>query len=199
MCRVQPSLRARGWPARGEPHDRPREQEFRCGSPRGGASRPHPRLVSGALRSLELLLPSPVAAHGAERTQPPSGTSFLGDVRGWGALGFICITQTARGGRPDGCHRGNRAGSGAWAGRAGASRHGPGRLGVRPGAGSLPSLGLRSPEEAVGPVALHVHPLALLEEAPGWPGWPRAVASHTRTHRGLADSPAFFFKSRVCV
>lgn len=114
MCRVQPSLRARGWPARGEPHDRPREQEFRCGSPRGCASRPHPRLVSGALGSLELLLPSPVAAHGAERTQPPSGTSFLGDVRGWGALGFICITQTARGGRPDGCHRGNRAGSGAW-------------------------------------------------------------------------------------
>lgn len=84
MCRVQPSLRARGWPARGEPHDRPREQEFWCGSPRAGASRPHPRLVSGALGSLEPLLPSPVVARRAERTQPPQGPASLGMSEGGG-------------------------------------------------------------------------------------------------------------------
>lgn len=88
MCPVRPFLRARGWLAGGEPHDRPREagrrQEPRCGSTRAGASRPHPRLLSGALGSLEPLLPSPVAARGADHTQPRFGTTFLGDIRGWG-------------------------------------------------------------------------------------------------------------------
>lgn len=88
MCPVRPFLRARGWLAGGEPHDRPREagrrQEPRCGSTRAGASRPHPRLLSGALGSLAPLLPSPVAARGADHTQPRFGTTFLGDARGWG-------------------------------------------------------------------------------------------------------------------
>lgn len=143
MCPVRPFLRARGWLAGGEPHDRPREAGAGLRGPVPPA-RTHASCLGPSEAS------SPFCPHqsqlvGLTTHSPASGPPSLGTSEGGGALAFVCITRMSTWRETRRVSPWRQSWGWSLCEATGASRRGAERPGERPWAGSLPSLGLRPP------------------------------------------------------